>query len=116
MGGKTGEITRFQPLVDMVADLAGTLVTSDALPTRREHATYLLARGAQYIVIVKGNHKHLRDQLKPLPWTGDSASGPDPGRRPRTPGNPPHQGRHGEQPALSRRLPGHPDQAWPVSL
>ncbi|WP_405675130.1 ISAs1 family transposase [Streptomyces canus] len=35
---------------------------------QREHATYLLTRGAHYIVIVKGNQKHLRNQLKSLPW------------------------------------------------
>ncbi|WP_308295810.1 ISAs1 family transposase [Streptomyces sp. ISL-96] len=44
------------------------MVTSDALHTQREHADYLLARGAHYIVIVKGNQKKLRRQLKRLPW------------------------------------------------
>ncbi|MFW3470018.1 ISAs1 family transposase [Streptomyces microflavus] len=41
---KTGEVTRFQPLLDTVADLAATVVTSDALHTQREHAAYLLGR------------------------------------------------------------------------
>lgn len=36
--------------------------------TQREHADYLLDRGAHYIVIVKGNQKKLRRQLKSLPW------------------------------------------------
>lgn len=36
--------------------------------TQREHADYLLGRGAHYIVIVKGNQKKLRRQLKSLPW------------------------------------------------
>jgi len=68
VGEKTNEITCFQPLLDTVADLAGTVVTSDALHTQREHADYLLGRQAHYIVIVKGNQKKLRKQLKSLPW------------------------------------------------
>ncbi|WP_326596600.1 ISAs1 family transposase [Streptomyces sp. NBC_01803] len=66
--GETEEFTRFQPLLDTVADLAGTVVTSDALHTQREHAGYLLGRRAHYIAIVKGNQKNLRKQLKSLPW------------------------------------------------
>nr|WP_307713740.1 ISAs1 family transposase [Streptomyces sp. V4I23] len=65
---KTNEITCFQPLLDNLADLAGVVVTSDALHTQREHAGYLLSRGAHYIAIVKGNQKKLRRQLKSLPW------------------------------------------------
>jgi predicted transposase YbfD/YdcC len=68
VGEKTNEITCFQPLLDTVADLAGTVVTSDAMHTQREHAGYLLGRNAHYIVIVKGNQKSLRKQLKSLPW------------------------------------------------
>jgi predicted transposase YbfD/YdcC len=68
VGEKTNEITCFQPLLDTIADLAGTVATSDAMHTQREHADYLLARGAHYIVIVKGNQKKLRRQLKFLPW------------------------------------------------
>jgi predicted transposase YbfD/YdcC len=36
--------------------------------TQTDHADYLLGRGAHYIVIVKGNQKKLRKQLKSLPW------------------------------------------------
>jgi predicted transposase YbfD/YdcC len=68
VGEKTNEITCFQPLLDTVADLAGTVVTSDAMHTQREHAEYLLGRAAHYIVIVKGNQKKLCRQLKSLPW------------------------------------------------
>jgi predicted transposase YbfD/YdcC len=68
VGEKTNEITCFQPLLETVTDLAGTVVTSDAMHTQREHADYLLARGAHYIVIVKGNQKKLRRQLGSLPW------------------------------------------------
>lgn len=68
VGEKTNEITCFQPLLETVADLAGTVVTSDVMHTQREHAAYLLGRGAHYIVIVKGNQKKLRKQPKSLPW------------------------------------------------
>ncbi|MFP8942499.1 ISAs1 family transposase [Streptomyces fenghuangensis] len=68
VGEKTNEITCFQSLLDTVADLAGTVVTSDAMHTQREHADYLLGRAAHYIVIVKGNQRKLRRQLKSLPW------------------------------------------------
>ncbi|MFD8209649.1 ISAs1 family transposase [Streptomyces sp. NPDC059695] len=68
VGEKTNEITCFQPLLDTVADLAGVMVTSDAMHTQREHADYLLGRAAHYIVIVKGNQKKLRRQLQFLPW------------------------------------------------
>lgn len=65
---KTNEITCFQPLLETVAELAGVVVTSDAMHTQREHAVYLLGREAHYIVIAKGNQKKLRKQLKSLPW------------------------------------------------
>ncbi len=68
VGEKTNEITCFQPLLDTLADLAGVVVTSDAMHTQREHADYLLDRAAHYIVIVKGNQKKLRRRLKSLPW------------------------------------------------
>ncbi|MEU4173517.1 ISAs1 family transposase [Streptomyces sp. NPDC026665] len=68
VGEKTNEITCFQPLLDTVADLAGVVVTGDAMHTQREHAEYLLGRAAHYIVIVKGNQKKLRRQIKSLPW------------------------------------------------
>ncbi|MET8498629.1 ISAs1 family transposase [Streptomyces microflavus] len=68
VGEKTGETTCFQPLLDTVADPAGTVVTSDALHTQRQHAGYLLGRRAHYIAILKGNQKNLRKQLKSQPW------------------------------------------------
>ncbi|MFM9699319.1 ISAs1 family transposase [Streptomyces europaeiscabiei] len=68
VGEKTNEITRFQPLLDTLPDLSGTVVTSDAMHTQHDHATYLRGRDAHYIVIVKGNTKKLRKQLKSLPW------------------------------------------------
>jgi len=49
--------------------LVGEVVTSDAMHTQREHANYLLGREAHYIVIVKGNQKKLRKQLR---WADSS--------------------------------------------
>ncbi|MEH0586851.1 ISAs1 family transposase [Streptomyces sp. B21-106] len=69
VGEKTNELTCFQPLLGSIAGLAGAVVTSDAIHTQREHADYLVTgRSAHYIVIVKGNQKKLRKQLKSLPW------------------------------------------------
>ncbi|MGW1780248.1 transposase family protein [Streptomyces sp. NPDC002143] len=43
-------------------------IDGDAPHTQREHAEYLLARKAHYIVIVKDNQKELQKQIKSLPW------------------------------------------------
>ncbi|MEU7602699.1 ISAs1 family transposase [Streptomyces sp. NPDC041003] len=67
-GREDHEITCFRPLLETLTDLAGVVVTSDAMHTQREHATYLLGRNAHFIVIVKGNRKRLRKQLKSPPW------------------------------------------------
>lgn len=64
---KTNGIICFQPLLDSI-DIKDVVVTSAAMHTQRDHAAYLLERGAHYIVIVKGNQKKLRKQLKRLPW------------------------------------------------
>lgn len=66
--GKSNEICAFQPLLDRV-DLTGTVVTSDAMHTQREHAAWLVGiKNAGYICIVKRNQPNLYRQLKALPW------------------------------------------------
>lgn len=65
--GKTSEITAFAPLLDTV-DLAGVVVTADALHTQRENVEYLHKRRAHWILTVKGNQPTLRRQLAGLPW------------------------------------------------
>jgi predicted transposase YbfD/YdcC len=66
--GKTNEIAMFAPLLDTI-DLAGVVVTADAMHTQKEHARYLVAgRGAHYLLIVKGNQPSLQAQLRALPW------------------------------------------------
>ena len=67
---KTNEIPMFSQLCDQIADLDGVVVTADAMHCQKDHADYLvLARGAHYILTVKGNQPVLRNQLKALPWT-----------------------------------------------
>ena len=66
--GKTNEITRFAPLLEPL-DLAGSVITADALHTQREHAEFLVTgKHAHYILVVKKNQPGLHAQLKNLPW------------------------------------------------
>jgi predicted transposase YbfD/YdcC len=68
VNGKTNEITRFAPLLEPL-DLAGAVVTADAMHAQREHAEFLVSRkAADYILIVKQNQPALHAQLKNLPW------------------------------------------------
>jgi predicted transposase YbfD/YdcC len=66
--GKTSEITQFAPLLEPL-DLAGAVVTADALHTQREHAEFLVSdKKAHYILVVKKNQPGLHAQLRNLPW------------------------------------------------
>ncbi|MFC4949332.1 ISAs1 family transposase [Pseudonocardia sp. GCM10023141] len=65
--GKTSEIARFAPLLDSL-DLREVVVTADALHTQRGHVDYLHARGAHWVLTVKGNQPTLRRQLASMPW------------------------------------------------
>lgn len=64
---RSNEIPAFAPLLDGL-DLHGVVVTADAMHTQREHAEHITAAGGHYILIVKGNQKKLRKQMKKLPW------------------------------------------------
>jgi predicted transposase YbfD/YdcC len=67
-GRKTNEITVFKPLLAPL-DLAGTVVTFDALHSQTEHARFLVEdKQAHYIAVIKGNHPTLQQELKRLPW------------------------------------------------
>jgi hypothetical protein len=70
VNGKTSEISRFSPLLDTLTalDLNGVVITADALHTQREHVETLAARGAHWVLTVKGNQPRLRRQLAGLPW------------------------------------------------
>jgi predicted transposase YbfD/YdcC len=65
--GKTNEITRFAPLLEPL-ELAGCVITADALHTQREHAEFLAGKKAHYILVVKKNQPGLYAQVKNLPW------------------------------------------------
>jgi predicted transposase YbfD/YdcC len=73
--GKTNEITAFAPLLDTLTsiDLTGVVITADALHTQRGHVADLRARGAHWVLTVKGNQPRLRHQLAGLPWRGFEA-------------------------------------------
>ena len=65
--GKTNEITGFRPLLDEV-DLAGWVVTADALHCQRDHARYLVAeRHADYLFVAKENQPGLVAAISQLP-------------------------------------------------
>jgi predicted transposase YbfD/YdcC len=50
-------------------DLAGCVVTGDAMHTQRDHAEFLVTRNkAHYILVVKKNQPTLYAQVKGLPW------------------------------------------------
>lgn len=65
----SSEITWVKPLLDPL-DLAGVVVTADALHTTRAHARYLHTRGAYYVFTVKANQHRLHTRLAALPWPG----------------------------------------------
>jgi len=74
---KTNEITGFQPLLDEV-DLAGRVVTADALHTQVEHARYLVEdRKADYVLCVKDNQPGLVAAIDHLPLGAFSPGGPN---------------------------------------
>ncbi|MFF4291790.1 ISAs1 family transposase, partial [Streptomyces sp. NPDC001633] len=71
IGAKTNEIPAFAPLLDAVddSDLAGAVVTVDALHAQKEHARYVVEdRRAHYLLSVKNNQPTLARQLRALPW------------------------------------------------
>jgi predicted transposase YbfD/YdcC len=66
--GKTNEITQFRPLLDGL-DLAGWVVTADAMHTQHAHADWLVTqKDAAYLLLVKANQPSLHRQLTTLPW------------------------------------------------
>jgi Transposase DDE domain len=74
---KTNEITGFRPLLDDV-DLAGRVVTADALRTQTEHARYLVAdRQADYVLTVKDNQPGLVAAIDHLPQAVFSPGAPN---------------------------------------
>ena len=80
---KTNEIPMFATLLDRV-DLAGAVVTADALHAQRAHAEYLVThRGAHYVITVKRNQPGLHAQLAKAALAASPRRLPDAGQRPR---------------------------------
>ena len=68
VGGAPEEVPAFQPLLDGL-DLAGAVVTADALQTHLAAAEFLVAGvQAHYLFTVKANQPTLLDRLKRLAW------------------------------------------------
>lgn len=68
VGSKTNETGEFKGLLAWI-DLAGAVVTFDALHTVKAQATWLVEqKRAHYVAIVKADQKNLYRQLKSLPW------------------------------------------------
>ena len=66
--GKTNEITQFRPLLNGL-DLAGWVVTADAMHTQHAHADWLVTqKDAAYLLLVKANQPSLHRQLTTTPW------------------------------------------------
>jgi predicted transposase YbfD/YdcC len=66
---KSSEIPAVRDLLKAFAGLAGAVITIDALHTQSDTAQVILARGADYVMTVKGNMPTLYRQLRKLPWT-----------------------------------------------
>jgi predicted transposase YbfD/YdcC len=65
---KRNEIPAFQPLLSGL-DLAGVVVTADALHTQRAHADWLVTcKHAHYLFIVKANQPTLHARCERLAW------------------------------------------------
>jgi len=63
--GKTNEITGFAPLLENL-DLAGKVITADALHAQRRHDQFLSQRGADYIFGLKDNQPTLAAEARKL--------------------------------------------------
>jgi predicted transposase YbfD/YdcC len=67
VAAKTNEIPMFATLLDRI-DIAGAIITADAMHAQRAHAQYLLRRGAHFVLTVKRNQPQLHARLAGLPW------------------------------------------------
>ena len=82
----SNEIPAVRELLTAFADLAGAVVTIDAMHTQHDTAQAILARQAGYVMTVKANMPTLYRKLKKLPWAAIpavSAVSTDHGRRAR---------------------------------
>ncbi|MFE8950648.1 ISAs1 family transposase [Streptomyces sp. NPDC007856] len=85
VGAKTNETTHFQPLPAPL-DLAGAVVTFDALHSLKANISWLVeTKKAHYVAVIKTNQPTAYSQLAALPWRDipvqHTASAPGHGRR-----------------------------------
>jgi predicted transposase YbfD/YdcC len=83
---KSNEIPAVRELLKTFADLAGAVLTIDAMHTQHDTAQLVLGRGADYVMTVKANMPTLYKQLRKLPWAripSVSSVSKDHGRRAR---------------------------------
>ena len=62
---KSNEITAIPELIDAL-DIAGCIVTIDALGCQKEIASHIIEKDADYVLALKGNQEHLYDDVKQL--------------------------------------------------
>jgi predicted transposase YbfD/YdcC len=65
---KSNEIPAVRDLLKAFTDLAGAVITIDAMHTQSDTARVITGRRADYVMTVKGNMPALYRQLKKLPW------------------------------------------------
>jgi len=83
---KSNEIPAVRTLLTAFTNLAGAVITVDAMHTQADTAELVIARGADYVMTVKANMPTLYKRLKKLPWVDIPATSTvttDHGRRAR---------------------------------
>jgi hypothetical protein len=95
---KSNEIPAVRKLPEAFTDLAGAVITIDALHTQADTAQAIISRQADYVMTVKGNMPTLHQRLKELPWAAVPATS-SVSRPQRRPG---HPGRMGPRPLGDR--------------
>jgi predicted transposase YbfD/YdcC len=68
VAAKSNEIPVVRDLLKAFTDLAGAVITIDAMHTQSDTAQVILGQGADYVMTVKANMPTLYRQLKKLPW------------------------------------------------
>src|SRR5664279_5576278 len=67
VASKRNEIPALRDLLDSM-DIAGAVITADAMHCQRETADHITGRGGHYVLTVKANQPTLRAACKALPW------------------------------------------------
>jgi predicted transposase YbfD/YdcC len=68
VAAKSNEIPAVRDLLCAFTDLAGAVITLDAMHTQIYTAALITGRGAHYVMTVKANMPTLYRRLKKLPW------------------------------------------------